>query len=121
MILPLGLVLALAAPFSAAAACPCPQPRPSLEDLIASRPDLAIFVARVASILAPAKGEPTLTRFAVQDVIRGDVPSVVEMRGITFQDDPCGVDLRVGEMRTIAASKRGDGSWFTSDCLTPRP
>jgi hypothetical protein len=30
------------------------------------------------------------------------------------------VDFRVGEVRTIAATKRADGRWFTSICLVPR-
>lgn len=105
----------------ASAACVCPRPNPTVDDLIAGSPKLAIFVGRVASVLSPVKGEPTVTRFAVEDVIRGEVPAVVEMRGVTFRDDPCGVDLRVGELRTVATYKREDGSWFTTDCLVARP
>lgn len=121
MLVVTALALALSAPVATAAACACPRPRPTLEELVATRPDLTIFVARVVSVLSPVKGEPTLTRFAVEDVIRGEPPDVVEMRGVTFQDDPCGIDLRVGELRTVAAYQRGDGAWFTSDCLSPRP
>jgi hypothetical protein len=118
MILVPGLALLVQV---ATAACVCPRPNPTLDDLMAGRPDLAIVAGRVASVLSPTKGEPTVTRFTVQDVIRGEVPPVVEMRGITFQDDPCGVDFRVGEVRTIALDKRPDGSWFTTDCLVARP
>lgn len=115
----LGLVAAGLAHAPGALACSCA--RPTVEDLIRTRPDVAIFVARVASILAPEKGGPTVTRFAVEDVIRGDVPAVVEMTGITFQDEPCGADLRVGEVRTVAATRTTDGRWTTSACLMPRP
>lgn len=118
MIVPPALALIVQV---ATVACACPRPNPTLEDLMAGRPGLAIVVGRVASVLSPVKGEPTVTRLAVQDVIRGEVPPVIEMRGITFQDDPCGVDLRVGELRTMAIDKREDGSWFTTDCLVARP
>lgn len=121
MVVVTALALALAAPVATAAACACPRPRPTLDELIVARPDLTIFVARVVSVLSPAKGAPTLTRFAVEDVIRGEPPDVVEMRGVTFQDDPCGIDLRVGEVRTIAAERGANGGWFTTDCLSPRP
>lgn len=101
--------------------CTCPGPYPTVESLIATRPDVVIFVARVASILAATKGAPTVTRFAVEEVIRGVVPPEVEMTGITVQDEPCGVDLRVGELRTVAAVRGEEGGWSTSNCLMPRP
>lgn len=113
--------LSLAVQIATAAACSCPNPPSTLEDLIASRPDLALFVGQVTAVLSPGKGEPTVTRFSVQDVIRGDVPAAVEMTGVTFQDTPCGIDIRVGEIRTVAASKTPEGGWTTTACLMPRP
>lgn len=101
-----------------AAACTCPQP--TIEDLIDDRRDLAIFSARVVSVLSPEKGKPTVTRFQVGDVIKGDVPRTVEMTGVAADDNPCGVDFRPGEVRTLAAYRR-DGRWFTDRCLIPRP
>jgi hypothetical protein len=101
-----------------AEACTCP--RPSLEDLLESGEAIAVFSARVISILAPEKGKPTVTRLQVNEVIKGDVPRVVEMIGVTLEDNPCGVDFRPGEMRIMAASKR-DGRWFTNLCLLPQP
>jgi hypothetical protein len=100
-----------------AAACSCP--RPSIEDLIEDRRDLVIFSARVVSILSPEKDKPAVTRLQVGDVIKGEVPRVVEMTGVTAVDNPCGVDFRPGEVRTMAAYKK-DGRWFTDMCLIPR-
>ena len=102
---------------SLAAACSCP--RPTIEDLIEDKRDLAVFSARVMSILSPEKGKPAVTRLQVGEVIRGDVPRVVEMTGVTLADDPCGVDFRPGEVRTLAAYKK-DGRWYTDLCLIPR-
>jgi hypothetical protein len=102
---------------SLAAACSCP--RPTIEDLIEDKRDLAVFSARVISILSPEKGKPAVTRLQVGEVIRGDVPRVVEMTGVTLADDPCGVDFRPGEVRTLAAYKK-DGRWYTDLCLIPR-
>ena len=109
---------ALLAQTSLAAACSCP--RPTVEDLIEDRRDLAIFSARVVSILSPDKGQPAVTRFAVTDTIKGEVPRIVEMTGVTTADNPCGVDFRPGEVRTLAAYRK-DGRWFTDLCLIPRP
>ena len=100
-----------------AAACSCP--RPTLEDLIESPYDIAVFSARVVSIVTPEKGKPSVTRLQVGEIIRGQAPRVIEMTGITLEDDPCGVDFRPGEVRTLAATK-SDGRWFTSMCLIPR-
>jgi len=104
----------------AAQACTCPDPNPSLDDLIESGPEVAVLTGRVVSILTPDPNGPTVTRIAVDDVIKGDVPRMVEMTGVTAREDRCGVDFRVGEVRTIAATKRADGRWFTSICLVPR-
>jgi hypothetical protein len=90
-----------------------------LEDLIESERDLVVFTARVVSVLAPEKGKPTVTRFAVGEVIRGEAPRVIEMTGVTRDDDPCGVDFRPGEVRTLAAYRK-DGRWLTDICLVPR-
>jgi hypothetical protein len=115
-----GFVAALlAAQTLAVQACPCPRPNPTLDDLIESGPDIAVFSGRVVSIVSPDPQGPTVTRIAVEDVIKGDVPRVVEMTGVTFRDNPCGVDFRVGEVRTIAM-KREDGRWVTNVCLVPR-
>ena len=100
-----------------AAACSCA--RLTLEELIEDERDLAIFSARVVSILSPEKGKPAVTRFQVGEVIKGEVPRVVEMTGVTAADNPCGVDFRPGEVRTLAAYKK-DGRWFTDLCLIPR-
>ena len=100
-----------------AAACPCP--RPTVEDLIEDGRDLAVFSARVVSVLSPEKGKPAVTRFQIGEVIRGEVPRVIEMTGVTLADNPCGVDFRPGEVRTMAAYMK-DGRWFTDMCLIPR-
>jgi hypothetical protein len=52
-------------------------------------------------------------------VMRGEVPRMVEMIGITAAENPCGVDFRPGEVRTLAAYK-AEGRWVTSICLIPR-
>ena len=101
------------------AACTCPRPNPTLEDLIESPENLAVFAGRVVSITTPEGGGPRVVRIAVDDIIKGDVPRVVEMSGVTLRDNPCGVDFRPGEARTLAV-KREDGRWVTSMCLVPR-
>jgi len=110
----------LAAQTLAVQACSCPNPHPTLDDLIESGPEVAVFSGRVVSIVSPDPKGPTVTRIAVDDVIKGDVPRVVEMTGVTAREDRCGVDFRVGEVRTLAATKRADGRWFTNACLVPR-
>ena len=110
---------ALAVQTLSAAACSCPRPNPTLDDLIESGPEIVVFAGRVASILSPDPKGPTVTRIAVDDVLKGEVPRVVEMTGVTRRDTPCGVNFRVGEVRIIAA-KREDGRWVTSICLVPR-
>lgn len=102
---------------SLAAACSCP--RPTLEDLIDSPRDLAVFTARIVSVLSPEKGKPAVTRFAVGEIIRGEAPRVIEMIGVTPEDNPCGVDFRPGEVRTLAAYRK-EGRWLTDLCLIPR-
>jgi hypothetical protein len=111
---------ALAVQTLAVHACSCPNLNPTLDDLIESGPEIAVFSGRVVSIVSPDPKGPTVTRIAVDDVIKGDVPRTVEMTGVTAREDRCGVDFRVGEVRTIAATKRADGRWFTSICLVPR-
>ena len=111
---------ALAAQTLAVQACSCPNPNPTLDDLIESGPEIVVFSGRVVSIVSPNPKGPTVTRIAVDDIIKGDVPRTVEMTGVTAREDRCGVDFRVGEVRTIAATKRADGRWFTSICLVPR-
>jgi hypothetical protein len=112
--------LALMGQILTAHACPCPDPNPSLDDLIESGPEIAVFSGRVASILTPDPNGPTVTRIVVQEVIKGDVPPVLEMTGVTLRDDRCGLDLRVGEVRTLGATKQPDGRWVTNVCLAPR-
>ena len=102
---------------SLAAACSCA--RPTLEDLIDSPRDIAVFSARVVSVLTPEKGKPTVTRLQIGEIIRGEAPRVIEMIGVTAEDDACGVDFRPGEVRTLAAYKK-DGRWFTDMCHMPR-
>ncbi len=111
------VVAALLGHVPLAAACSCP--RPTVEDLIDDKRDLAIFSARVVSILSPEKGKPAVTRLQVGDVIRGEVPRVIEMTGVTLEDNACGVDFRPDEVRTLAAFKK-DGRWFTDMCHIPR-
>ena len=111
------VLLALLVQTSLAAACSCP--RLTLEDLVEDGRDLVVFSARVAFIVSPEKGKPTVTRFEVSEVIRGEVPRVVEMTGVTAADEPCGVDFRPGEVRTLAAYKK-DGRWRTDLCLISR-
>jgi hypothetical protein len=101
-----------------AADCPCTQP--TLEDLIESERDIAVFTARVVSVLTPEKGKPALVRLQVGEIIRGEAPRAVEMSGVTREDQACGVDFRPGEMRTLAAYRR-DGRWHTDLCHVPRP
>jgi hypothetical protein len=96
-------------------------PHPTLDDLIESGPDTVVFAGRVVSILAPDPKGPTVVRIAVEDVIKGDVPPVLELTGVTEREDRCGVDFRVGEARTLAATRRPDGRWSTSVCLVPEP
>jgi hypothetical protein len=107
----------LLGPMPLAAACSCP--RPTIEDLIEDGRDLVVFSARVVSILSPEKGKPAVTRLQVAEVIRGEVPRVIEMTGVTSADNLCGVDFRPGEVRTMAAYKK-DNRWFTDLCLIPR-
>src|SRR3954452_22924237 len=113
-------LLALMAQPLAAQACTCPDPNPSLDDLIESGPEVVVLSGRVVSILTPDPNGPTVTRIAVQEVIKGDVPRVLEMIGVTAREDRCGVDFRVGEVRTLGVTKRPDGRWATSVCLVPR-
>jgi hypothetical protein len=110
-------VVALLLQTALAAACSCP--RPTLEDLIDSPFDIAVFSARVVSIVTPEKGKPSVTRLAVGEIIRGEAPRVIEMTGVTLEDNACGVDFRPGELRTLAAFKK-DGRWFTDMCHIPR-
>ena len=111
---------ALAVQTLAVHACSCPNPNPTLDDLIESGPEIAVFSGRVVSIVSPDPKGPTVTRIAVDDVIKGDVPRAIEMTGVTAREDRCGVDFRVGEVRTLAATKRPDGRWVTNICLVPR-
>jgi hypothetical protein len=111
------VVAALLGHVPPAMACSCP--RPTIEDLIEDERDLAVFSARVVSVLAPDKGQPTVTRLAVGEVIRGEAPRIIEMTGVTAADHPCGVDFRPGEVRTMAAYRK-DARWFTDLCLIPR-
>jgi hypothetical protein len=111
---------ALAVQTLAVQACSCPNPKPTLDDLIESGPEIAVFSGRVVSIVSPDPKGPTVTRIAVDDVIKGDVPRAIEMTGVTAREDRCGVDFRVGEVRTLAATKRPDGRWVTNICLVPR-
>jgi hypothetical protein len=108
---------ALIAETSLAAGCSCAPP--TLEDLIESERDIAVFTARVVSVLTPDKGKPALVRLQVGEIIRGEVPRVIEMSGVTREDNPCGVDFRPGELRTLAAYRR-DGRWLTDLCHVPR-
>jgi hypothetical protein len=73
----------------------------------------------VVSILSPEKGKPAVTRLAVSEVIKGAVPRLIEMVGVTPEDNACGVDFRPGEVRTLAAYRK-DGRWYTDLCLVPR-
>ena len=107
----------LIAETSLAAGCSCAPP--TLEDLIESERDIAVFTARVVSVLTPDKGKPALVRLQVGEIIRGEVPRVIEMSGVTREDNPCGVDFRPGELRTLAAYRR-DGRWLTDLCHVPR-
>ena len=59
----------LASP-SLAAACSCAPP--TLEDLIESERDIAVFTARVVSVLTPDKGKPALVRLQIGEIIRGE-------------------------------------------------
>lgn len=102
---------------SLAAACSCA--RPTIEELIESGRDIAIFSARVVSVVTPEKGKPAITRLQVGDIIKGEAPRVIEMIGVTPEDNPCGVDFRPGEVRTLAAYRKDD-RWFTDMCLIPR-
>jgi hypothetical protein len=102
---------------SLAAGCSCAPP--TLEDLIESERDIAVFTARVVSVLTPDKGKPALVRLQVGEIIRGEAPRVIEMSGVTREDNPCGVDFRPGELRTLAAYRR-DGRWLTDLCHVPR-
>ena len=111
------IAAALLAQASLAAACSCP--RLTVEELIEDTRDLAVFTARVVSILSPDKGKPAVMRLQVGEVIKGEVPRIVEMTGVTAVDHPCGVDFRPGEVRTLAAYRK-DGGWFTDMCLIPR-
>ncbi|HYI91750.1 MAG TPA: hypothetical protein VEY05_17790 [Beijerinckiaceae bacterium] len=102
---------------SLAAACSCAPP--TIEDLIESEGDIAVFTARVVSVLTPEKGKPALVRLQIGEIIRGEVPRLIEMSGVTREDNPCGVDFRPGELRTLAAYRR-DGRWHTDLCHVPR-
>ena len=113
----IAVVAALLGHIPFAAACSCP--RPTIEELLEDGRDLAIFSGRVVSILSPEKGKPAVTRLQVGEVIKGEVPRVIEMTGVTSADNLCGVDFRPGEVRTMAAYKK-DGRWFTDMCLVPR-
>ena len=110
-------VAALLLQTTLAAACSCP--RPTLEDLIDSPYELAVFTARVVSIVTPEKGKPSVTRLQVGEIIRGQPPRLLEMTGVTLEDNACGVDFRPGEVRTLAAFRK-DGRWHTDMCHIPR-
>jgi hypothetical protein len=112
----MALVALLAQP-SLAAACSCA--RPTMEELIESGRDIAIFSARVVSVLTPEKGKPAITRLQIGEILKGEAPRVIDMTGVTSADNPCGVDFRPGEVRTMGAYKK-DGRWFTDLCLIPR-
>lgn len=99
------------------AACSCA--RPTIEDLIESGRNIAVLSVRVVSVVTPEKGKPTVTRLRVGEVIKGEAPPVMEMIGVTPEDNQCGVDFRPGEVRTLAAYKK-DGRWFTDQCHIPR-
>jgi hypothetical protein len=114
----LGILGALLAQIALAEACSCP--RPTLEDLIEGGKDIAIFSARVVSVVAPQRGQPAVTRLRVDEIIKGEVPRIVEMTGATADDQACGVDFRPGEVRIVAAYNK-EGAWFTDLCLMPQP
>ena len=97
----------------------CTCPRPTLEELIASERAVAIFSARVVSVTSTEKGKPAVTRLQVGDIIKGQVPRVLELTGVTPDDNACGVDFRPGEVRVVAVYKKGD-RWFTDICTTPQ-
>ena len=109
---------ALLAQTALANACSCP--RPTLEELIESGKDIAIFSARVVSVVVTQKGQPAVTRLRVDEIIRGEVPRIVEMTGVTADGQSCGVDFRPGEVRIVAAYRK-NGGWFTDLCLMPQP
>jgi len=113
----IAVLAALAGQTSLAVACSCP--RQTVEDLIEDPRALAVFSARVLSILAPEKGKPAVTRLQITDILKGEVPRILEMTGVTDADNSCGVDFRPGELRTMAAYRK-DGRWFTDLCLIPR-
>jgi hypothetical protein len=117
MIRLLSAVGALLAQTTLAGACSCP--RPTLEELLESGKDIAIFSARVVSVVSPHKGQPTVTRLQVDEVIKGEVPRIVEMTGVTPDDNSCGIDFRPGEVRIVAAYRK-EGRWFTDLCLAPQ-
>jgi hypothetical protein len=112
-----AILAAFLAQTSLAAACSCA--RPTLEDLIESERDLAVFTARVVSVLTPETGKPSVTRLQVGEIIRGEPPRIIEMTGVTPEDNACGVDFRPGEVRTLAAYRK-DGRWVTDLCHMPR-
>jgi hypothetical protein len=113
----LSALCALLAQTALADACSCPLS--TLEELLESGKDIAIFSARVVSVSSPQKGQPAVTRLHVDEVIKGEVPRIVEMTGVTLEDNACGVDFRPGEVRIVAAYKR-EGRWFTDRCLAPQ-
>ena len=113
----IAVLAALLGQASLAFACTCA--RPTVEDLIEDPRDLAVFSARVVSILSPEKGKPAVMRLEVAEAMRGKTPRVLEMTGVTAADNPCGVDFRPGEVRTMAAYRKDD-RWFTDMCLIPR-
>jgi hypothetical protein len=114
----LGVLGALLAQPALADACSCPQP--TLEELIESDRDIAIFSARVLSVTSAQKGQPALTRLRVDEIIKGSVPRTLDMTGVTAEDQSCGVDFRPGEVRIVAAYRK-EGAWFTDRCLMPQP
>ncbi len=64
----LAALAALLLQTALAAACSCA--RPTVEDLIESERDIAVFTARVVSVLTPEKGKPSVTRLEVGELIR---------------------------------------------------
>jgi hypothetical protein len=105
-------------------ACQCPAPHTRASDLIRTKvgedwSDQILFIGRVASIRQPKPGALTRTTFDVMKVMQGPRVYHLRLAGITENDNSCGLNLQVGEIRLFHAWKDKQNDWFTNVCSQP--
>lgn len=103
-----------------ARACTCAPPPPPAQEL--ERVD-AVFAGQVVEITEVSGGRPEtvlVVRMAVDDVWKGDVVEVVEVR-TNAQGGTCGYGFRAGRAELVYASVGDDGRFVTSMCDRTAP